>query len=69
MGRTKNFANVVREKLVANPDLAERVEEESFNTDVGMKVFEARAAAGLTQKQLSDRMGTQIGRASCRERV
>jgi len=59
MSRTKNFAEVVRAKLAANPDLAEQVEAELFNADLASKVYAARTAAGLTQKQLAERAGTQ----------
>jgi ribosome-binding protein aMBF1 (putative translation factor) len=59
MGRTKNFADVIRAKLAANPDLAEAVEDESSNAHIAMQVYEARTAAGLTQKQLAERVGTQ----------
>src|SRR5438067_119077 len=59
MARTRNFADVVQAKITANPDLAEAVENESFNADVAMKVYEARKEAGLTQKELAERVGTQ----------
>jgi transcriptional regulator with XRE-family HTH domain len=45
--------------LATNPGLAEFVESESFNADVATKAYAARTAAGLTQKQLADRVGTQ----------
>ena len=59
MTRTRNFADVIRAKLVAHPDLAEHVEQEAFNTDIAMKVYKARIEAGLTQKELAARIGTQ----------
>ncbi len=59
MARTKNFAAVIRAKLAADPDLAEAVEAESFNADIAMKVHKARTHAGLTQKRLAERIGTQ----------
>jgi transcriptional regulator with XRE-family HTH domain len=59
MARTKNFAAFIRAKLAADPDLAEAVEAESFNLDIAGKVYEARVAAGLTQRQLADLIGTQ----------
>lgn len=58
MARTKDFAQIIRAKLAANPDLAEAVENESFISNVAMQVYEARSEAGLTQKQLADRLGT-----------
>ncbi len=59
MARTRNFADVIRAKMAVNPDLAESVEIDSFNADVAMKVYEARKAAGLSQKQLAELVGTQ----------
>src|SRR5438034_10892554 len=59
MARTRNFADVIRAKMAANPDLAEAVESELFNADVAMKVYEARKAAGLSQKKLAELIGTQ----------
>jgi transcriptional regulator with XRE-family HTH domain len=59
MARTRNYADVIRDKLAANPALAEAVEVESFNADLATKVYEARTSAGLTQKQLADLVGTR----------
>ncbi len=58
MGRTKNFASVIRSKLAANRELAEAIEQESFKTDTAIKVYDARTAAGLTQEQLAKRLRT-----------
>jgi transcriptional regulator with XRE-family HTH domain len=58
MARTRNFADIIRKKIAADADLAEAIEAESFNTDVAMKVYEARKEAGLTQKALAERAGT-----------
>lgn len=58
MTHTRDFADVLRAKLAADPVLAEAVAEESFNADVAMKVYEARKEAGLTQKQLAHKVGT-----------
>lgn len=59
MSRTRNFAEVIRSKLAADPKLAEAVAVEALNTDVAMKVYEARTTARLTQKQLAERVGTR----------
>ena len=58
MKRTRDFAEVIRAKLAADPDLAEAVESESFNADIAIKVYELRMAADLTQKELADRIGS-----------
>src|SRR5258708_4639047 len=57
--RTRNFVDVIRAKMAADPDLAEAVEEAAFNADVAMKVYEARIAAGLSQKKLAELVGTK----------
>jgi len=59
MARTRNYADVIRAKLAADPELAEAVEFESFNADIAAKVYEARTAAGLSQKKLAELVGTQ----------
>jgi transcriptional regulator with XRE-family HTH domain len=58
MARTRDLADVLRARLAADSVLREAVAEESFNADVAMKVYEARKEAGLTQKQLADKVGT-----------
>ena len=59
MGRTKDFTDVVRAKLASDPDLAAAVEKEALNADLAQKVYDLRTAAGLTQKQLAERVGTR----------
>ena len=59
MARTRNFADVIRAKLAADPKLAKGVLEESFNSNVAQQVYDARMAAGLTQQELAERCGTQ----------
>jgi ribosome-binding protein aMBF1 (putative translation factor) len=59
MATTRNFADVIRANLAADPELAKGVLEESFNSNVAQQVYDARMAAGLTQQQLAERCGTQ----------
>jgi transcriptional regulator with XRE-family HTH domain len=59
MGRTRNFADVIRARMAAEPALAQAVEVESFNSDIATKVYELRTEAGLTQKELADLVGSQ----------
>jgi transcriptional regulator with XRE-family HTH domain len=59
MTTTRDYAEVIRAELAADPALARRVEAESFNADLASKVYEARTAAGLTQSQLAELAGTQ----------
>jgi ribosome-binding protein aMBF1 (putative translation factor) len=57
--RTRNFGDVIRAKLAANPGLAKAVEEESFNADIARQVYDLRMEACLTQKQLAEMVGTK----------
>ena len=60
MNRTRDFTQVVRRQLAADPDLAAAVEQEAFNADIAIQIYNARTAAGLTQKQLADRIGSHL---------
>src|SRR5947209_3159652 len=57
--RSRNFGDVIRAKLAANPELAKAVAEESFNADIARQVYNLRTKASLTQKALADRIGTR----------
>ena len=57
MATTKNLSEVIRRELASDPKLAAAVEAERFNADVGSAILEARTRAGLTQKELADRVG------------
>lgn len=56
--RTKDYSRVLREKLARNSDLASAVERETFNANVAEQIYSARTSAGLTQKQLANRIGS-----------
>jgi len=57
--QTRNFGDVIRAKLAANPELAAAVEEESFNADIAQQVHDLRTEAGFSQKELAQLVGTQ----------
>jgi len=59
MASTRNFADVLRRQMAEDPDLAKAVLEEAFNSNIAQIVYDARTEAGLTQKQLAERCGTQ----------
>jgi ribosome-binding protein aMBF1 (putative translation factor) len=42
-----------------DPEMREMIAEEAVNAQVARMIYEARMAAGLTQKQLADMLGTQ----------
>ncbi len=56
---TRNFGDVLRAKLAANPDLAAAVEEAAFNANIAQQVYDLRTEAGFTQRQLADLIGTR----------
>jgi transcriptional regulator with XRE-family HTH domain len=58
MAKTRDFSQVIRKQLAENSELAALVEEESFNADVATEIYEARKNAGLTQRQLAEKIGT-----------
>src|SRR5947207_10758655 len=57
--RTRNFGDVIRAKLAANPKLAEAVKEQSFNAEIAQQVYDLRKQAGLTQRQLARLVDSQ----------
>jgi transcriptional regulator with XRE-family HTH domain len=59
MAYTRNFADVIRAQMAADPELADGIEVESLNADIAMMVYDARTRARLTQRQLANRVGTQ----------
>lgn len=58
MSVTRNFADVIRKKLEGDPDLAERVEQETFHADLAAEIYEARKSSRLSQQELAERAGT-----------
>jgi ribosome-binding protein aMBF1 (putative translation factor) len=58
MAKTRDFARVIQRQLATNPRLAEAVERERLNATIAGLIFDARTGAGLTQKQLAERVGT-----------
>lgn len=60
MAKTTSEASEILDRLTGDdPELRDMIAEESVNAQVARLVYEARTAAGLTQKQLADLLGTQ----------
>jgi transcriptional regulator with XRE-family HTH domain len=59
MARTRNFADVLRKKVAADPQLAAAVAEAGFQANVAEQIYYARTEAGLTQSELADQIGSQ----------
>lgn len=60
MARKTRNANEILERLTGDdPELREMIAEEAVNAQVARMIYDARMAAGLTQKQLADMIGSQ----------
>ena len=53
-----------REKLWADPEYRKIYEEEAAKSELWLQLVEARKAAGLTQKQLAERLGISQAQVS-----
>jgi len=58
MPKSKNIIDAFRAELAADPTLAGLVEQESLHVEIAEEVFSLRKAAGLSQKQLAEMIGT-----------
>ncbi len=59
MGRTKNFAEVIRAKIASSRELAEAIKREAVYSEVAQKVYDLRTQAGLTQQELAEQIGVR----------
>jgi ribosome-binding protein aMBF1 (putative translation factor) len=60
MAKTTSDATEILDRLTGDdPELREMIAEEAVHAQVARMIYEARTAAGLTQKQLADLLGTQ----------
>lgn len=53
MARTRDFAKVVRKKIQSDPALAKAVEDDLFNVNIAMQIYDARTRAGMTQEAVA----------------
>jgi len=58
MTKTKDFAKVLAKKIADDPELRAEVEKNRLNFAIASLIYEERHKAGLTQKQLAERVGT-----------
>jgi ribosome-binding protein aMBF1 (putative translation factor) len=60
MAKTTRDATEILDRLTGDdPELREMIAEEAVHAQVARMIYEARTAAGLTQKQLANLLGTQ----------
>jgi len=57
--KTRNAIKILEELTGEDQELREMIAEETVNAQVARLVYDARTAAGLTQKQLADLVETQ----------
>ncbi len=57
--RTRNALKILDRVTGDDPSLREMIAEETVNSQVARLIYDARARAGLTQKQLADLVGTK----------
>lgn len=59
MAKTRDATKILDRLTGDDPELREMIAEEAVNAQVARMIHDARTAAGLTQKQLADVIGTQ----------
>jgi ribosome-binding protein aMBF1 (putative translation factor) len=57
--KTRNALEILERLTGDDPELREMIAEETVNAQVARMIYDARTAAGLTQKQLADLVDTQ----------
>jgi ribosome-binding protein aMBF1 (putative translation factor) len=57
--KTRNATEILERLTGDDTELREMIAEETVNAQVARMIYEARTAAGLTQKQLADLVETQ----------
>jgi ribosome-binding protein aMBF1 (putative translation factor) len=59
MAKTDDALEILRSLTKADPEVEEMVKASSLNAELAQLIFAARTRAGLTQKQLAEKIGTQ----------
>ena len=57
--KTRDAIKILDRLTGDDPELREMIAEEAVNAQVARMIYDARLAAGLTQKQLADMIGSQ----------
>lgn len=58
MAKSRNLADAVRAIIASDPALAEMVDDEAYHAALAKTIYDARTAAGLTQTDLAQLIGT-----------
>jgi ribosome-binding protein aMBF1 (putative translation factor) len=59
MAKTTDALKILDSFHQEDPEIQDMLEEATLNARVAQLIYHARTAAGLTQQQLADRIGTQ----------
>ena len=59
MPKTKDALKIIDQMVGDDAELRQMIAEESVNAAVAQMIYDARTDAGLTQKELADRIGTR----------
>ena len=59
MAKTTDAIKILDQRTGDDPELRALVEQATLNAQVAQLIYDARIAAGLTQKELADRIGTK----------
>jgi ribosome-binding protein aMBF1 (putative translation factor) len=59
MPKSNDALEILAAMTKDDPEIQAAVEESSLNAEIAQMIYDARNRAGLTQKQLADRIGTQ----------
>lgn len=59
MAKTTDALEILKAITPDDPEIADLIKAASLNAELAQMIYAARARAGLTQKQLADRIGTQ----------
>jgi ribosome-binding protein aMBF1 (putative translation factor) len=59
VAKTNNALEILRSLTQDDPEMEEMIKEASLNAELAQLIYDARTRAGLTQKQLAERIGTK----------
>jgi ribosome-binding protein aMBF1 (putative translation factor) len=59
MAKTKDALTIIDQMIGDDADIRQMIAEETLNAQVARMIYEARTAAGLTQKELAALVGTK----------
>ncbi|MGI0492216.1 helix-turn-helix domain-containing protein [Alkalinema pantanalense CENA528] len=59
MAKTNDALKILQKMTAGDSEMEAMIQESSFNAELAQLIYNARKQAGLTQKQLADRIGTK----------